>query len=339
MYSLEGKMREDILRVLSSLTDEELSLLDSSADGQRKLYSKPGRFIIERRTISNISTGEPTAPVCLHPHPRFCEFDKHSHDYVEIMYVCAGSVTHTIADESVRIDAGDLIIFGKSASHSIAAADIGDIGVNIVISTDLFENIVNTMHRDSSVNTRPLRTFMGKEQAYRVFRTSQSVEASNLLENMIFSYFVREQTDDYLLEQSIKLLFCYLCNISDGNVTQDDISYVESNKKKILKYIRTSYSTATLTECAYTLRLSPTYLSRWICANFGQSFKDLLMSERFSVACDLLATTSTPIGDIIIMVGYENSSHFHKEFKRRFGTTPLQYRKAHAVTGKENGVH
>ena len=153
---------------------------------------------------------------------------------------------------------------------------------------------------------------------------------------MIYSAVVLGKSDDYLLEQSVKLLLCYLCGISDVQSVQDEVSYAEGNKNKILKYVRTSYSTATLTECARVLRLSPTYLSRWVCANFGQSFKDLLMSERFSVACDLLATTATPIGEIIVKVGYENSSYFHKEFKRRFGVTPLQYRKTHSTQSKSD---
>ena len=52
------------------------------------------------------------------------------------------------------------------------------------------------------------------------------------------------------------------------------------------------------------------------------------MSERFAVACELLEKTEMPIGDIIVNSGYENSSYFHKEFKKRYGTTPHKYRKS-----------
>ena len=41
----------------------------------------------------------------------------------------------------------------------------------------------------------------------------------------------------------------------------------------------------------------------------------------------LLSATSMPVGEIINRVGYENSSYFHKEFKRRYGMTPNRYRK------------
>ena len=77
------------------------------------------------------------------------------------------------------------------------------------------------------------------------------------------------------------------------------------------------------------LGLSPSYLSRLVCASFGVSFKDLLMSARFDAAARLLSSTDMPIGDIINRVGYENSSFFHKEFKKRYGQTPNNYRKNH----------
>ena len=147
------------------------------------------------------------------------------------------------------------------------------------------------------------------------------------MESLIFSHLFRESTDEYLLEQSIKMLLYYLSSTNDTPHTSEEIPYSEQMKRKISKYIRTSYSTATLTECAKMLGLSPTYLSRWVCSYFEASFKELLMQERFSVACDLLRNTDTPIGDIITHIGYENSSYFHREFKKRFNTTPNAYRK------------
>ena len=77
------------------------------------------------------------------------------------------------------------------------------------------------------------------------------------------------------------------------------------------------------------LGLSPSYLSRTVCTLFGQSFKDLLMAERFEAAKELLSTTNMSIGEIINRVGYENSSYFHKEFRKRYAQTPGAYRKSH----------
>ena len=112
-------MREDILKYLSELNDEEISAKNTDSIPHKSMYSKSGRFIIERRTMSNISTGKTTAPICLRAHPRFSDFPDHTHDYVEFMYVCAGSITHNIGNMAVRVGCGDIIALGKNTKHSI----------------------------------------------------------------------------------------------------------------------------------------------------------------------------------------------------------------------------
>jgi AraC-like DNA-binding protein len=144
---------------------------------------------------------------------------------------------------------------------------------------------------------------------------------------MISSVICEGNAGGYVLRQSVNLLICYLSSLFSDEPS--DTSPKEKLKKRILGYIESSYSTATLTEAAEMLGLSPSYLSRLICEYFGVSFKKLLTDVRFETACGLLMSTDLPIGDIINRVGYENSSYFHKEFKKRFGMTPNNYRRSH----------
>lgn len=323
-------MRDEILKKLSALSAEEQFTPIEDRPSEQSMYSKSGRFIIERRTMSSISTGEATAAVCMRSHPRFRAFPSHTHDFIEIMYVCGGSITHEIGEQAVTVKAGDMIILGRDTRHSIKPSTISDIGINVIISADLFEVLLNTLRHESSLNTRSLKTLLdrGDDKRFYVFKSSEHVEISNLMESMIYSVVCKENIDPYVLEQSLKLLLCYLCALpSESSHDSGEDTYTEQIKKKIVKYIRSSYSTATLTEAAEMLGLSPTYLSRWIQKNFGVSFKELLMRERFAVASDLLRTAELPIGDIIVHIGYENSSYFHKEFKKRFGMTPNNYRR------------
>ena len=60
---------------------------------------------------------------------------------------------------------------------------------------------------------------------------------------------------------------------------------------------------------------------------FNETFKEMLCRKRFDVACDMLINTKLSVNDVILNVGYENSSYFHKQFKARFGMTPKEYRK------------
>ncbi|SMC61865.1 AraC family transcriptional regulator [Rhizobium sp. RU36D] len=55
-----------------------------------------------------------------------------------------------------------------------------------------------------------------------------------------------------------------------------------------------------------------------------------IMQPRFDLACGLLRT-SAPLAEIAVSSGYSDQSHMNREFKRRYGLTPLAYRTA--ITG------
>ena len=319
-------MKAEILERLSLLTEEEQYILIPE-HSSRPLYAKPGRFLIERRRISHLSLGEATAAVSIRPHPRFREFPVHSHDYIEIMYVCSGSITHVFGSREVRLETDDLIVLGKDTRHSIRAAGKEDIGINLIISTDLFESLCQTMRQNSRLSGKQFERLLGRDgPPYCLFCAKDSIPIRNLMESMISSVICEGNADGYILQQSLGLLLSYLAALS-AEETNEEGSYREQMQKRILNYVRTSYSTATLTEAAQMLGLSAPYLSRLCRQSFGEGFKELLMRERFCAACELLRTTAMPIGDIINHVGYENSSYFHKEFKSRYGMTPQTYRR------------
>ena len=59
----------------------------------------------------------------------------------------------------------------------------------------------------------------------------------------------------------------------------------------------------------------------------GTTFSKLLQEARFKESLRLLETTDLPVGDIIIAVGYENTSFFHNQFKERYQCSPFRWRK------------
>lgn len=57
---------------------------------------------------------------------------------------------------------------------------------------------------------------------------------------------------------------------------------------------------------------------------------DYIKYRRISFAARLLVTTSATVQEIIYRSGFNNRSHFYKEFDKRFGMTPKSYRAANA---------
>lgn len=64
-------------------------------------------------------------------------------------------------------------------------------------------------------------------------------------------------------------------------------------------------------------------------AELGQSPMQYLQELRLKKACQLLETTTMKITHIGLAVGYQDHSHFFRNFKKHFGVTPSEYRARH----------
>ena len=54
---------------------------------------------------------------------------------------------------------------------------------------------------------------------------------------------------------------------------------------------------------------------------------DVYKRQRLDKAAYLLRTSALTVGQVIELVGYDNTSYFHRAFRARFGLTPAAYRK------------
>ena len=122
-------MNVEILEQLSRITPEEQRLRDGEPL-DRTLYATGHGFEIEAAKL--LRQGQ---LITIRPHTRFVAFPRHSHDYVEIMYVCAGHTTHIIGGGTpVRLQAGELLFLNQRASHAIQRAEVGDVAVNFCLA-------------------------------------------------------------------------------------------------------------------------------------------------------------------------------------------------------------
>ena len=321
-------LKDYIINRLSAITDEERDLINGNSVLKKEIYSRSSNFRIEKGRISLDSYGTPTSPVLLRPNTRFASFPPHTHDYIELMYVCRGSITHVIGGEELCLGEGDIIILGKSTVHSIKKSGENDIGINMFISMDFFTSLCSRLQTNALLTDRIFDNLLQADGTqFYVFHTAGILPVENLIESMINSIITNDMADPLILQTEFELLTCYLAKLPESVTALYGMNADSEYSKRILiNYIKTSYKSATLTEAAGLLGLTPAYLSRWTKSKLGMPFKQLLMEKRFSVAVGLITETSTPINVIISDVGYENSSYFHKQFLRRYGITPKTMR-------------
>ncbi len=314
-------MNEEFIKRLSKISLEEQDILNGDKTIKKSFYTSKDSFNIEGKKLLSSSN------INIKVHTRFIDFPLHSHDYLEMMYVVKGKITHIINHEEIHLEEGDLLVMNKYLEHSIKKADINDIGVNFIITDEFLINVIEKMDKDLLLYKfieNNLKT-NGKSE-YLLFRLKNKLSILNILDNII--YLIEEKDDEYkLVQETTRLLFSYL-NIFDDILISDSRKETkeDSEKKIILNYIKKNIRFATLYELSKQLKYSIEYTSRKVKKLFDKNFKELLTDERILLASNLLKTTNLTVIEIINKVGYENKSYFHREFKKRYGETPHKWR-------------
>ena len=313
-------MEEYIISRLSKESEEELRLL-SGGELDRNLYTTEDEFVVRDARLRAGRAG-----ISVRTHTRYAAFPRHRHNYLEMMIVLDGRITHVIDGERITLTRGDVLLLNKHISHSIERAERTDIGVNVIMSDDFASAVAPEL--SGTVFSALFRENAKGDGAptFLHFTTGGERKYENLVENLLLEL-TGEEPDHVIMEKTVSLLLCALSRLPSlylgGNLprTQEEKRVLE-----ILSYIKNNFRSASLSELGGRLYLSVPYLSKFIKAHIGKSFKELLVEERMDRARELIFDTDMPIGEIIRAVGYENESYFHREFKSRFGETPLSMR-------------
>ncbi|RIX52472.1 response regulator [Paenibacillus nanensis] len=98
--------------------------------------------------------------------------------------------------------------------------------------------------------------------------------------------------------------------------------------RSVMKTIKDRMSeNITLKDIAQHFSFSPSYLGFLIKEKSGHTFNELLVQVRMEKACELLKEPGVKIYEIADQVGYRYLPYFSRQFKEKFGMTPLEYRK------------
>jgi AraC-like DNA-binding protein len=90
---------------------------------------------------------------------------------------------------------------------------------------------------------------------------------------------------------------------------------------------------ANVAEMAKTAGLGQSRFHALFRATTGQSPKQAQLTRLFDTAAEELVATALPVAEIAYALGYQNASSFNRQFKRRFGLTPSEFRAASRSRG------
>ena len=319
-------MRKELLEKLKRITPEEEQYLNGSDTVRAELYTEGSskQFIIDSGKL--LDKGR---LIEVRPHTRFVHFPKHKHNYVELVYMCSGSTTHILnGKETLVLKEGDLLFLNQNATQEILPASESDIAVNFVILPEFFNVSFSMMREENVLRDFLLSTLSGGDSllSFLHFSAKDILPVQNLLENMIWTIYEKHPATNTVIQTTMGLLLMNLSAFAENINKGLPDRYEENMVFTVLKYIETRYKDGTLAEISAEINEPAYFVSRLLKKHLNKNFKELLQERKLQQAVFLLKQSTLTVERIIVSVGYDNSSYFHRKFREKYGMSPKEYR-------------
>ncbi|MFA9466323.1 MAG: AraC family transcriptional regulator [Velocimicrobium sp.] len=318
-------MNEQLLEKLKPITKEEHHILEGECKIEKDLYMSTKENVIVAKKL--LESGN---LISVRTHTRFIHFPKHTHNYVEVIYMCCGSTHHIINGTDVLLEKGELLFLNQNATQEIYPAREDDIAVNFIILPEFFDYALKLMEAEENL----LRNFVidclrgeNRSSGFMHFKVAEVLPVQNLVENLIWTIRNKQQNKRNINQATMGLLILQLMNHMD-KVESEAENPQQRLMINILEYIEEHYRDGELSELADTLHYDIYWLSKEIKKQTGKNYTELVQSKRLSQAAFLLTYTTLSVMEVGMAVGYDNLSYFHRIFQNRYKLTPRKFRVA-----------
>lgn len=246
----------------------------------------------------------------------------HQHIFFELVYVLQGSATRRIEEALIPVSAGDYYVTDPFSAHCYEDTRDFEILSCLFLPEYIDRALADCPSISSLLSNRTLRFGIPVDLpiADRAFHdTDGSVKR-------IIKHMEREHTDQRT--GYMELLRCYLTQVLVCAARACETRVPHEAVTTVMEYLKSNYmqplSLQTLSQLAgYT----PQYLSSLFSEELGMSIQIFLQQLRIEEACKLLSRTKLSMADVAAAVGYQDSRHFSKVFRRYRNLSPREYRK------------
>lgn len=316
-------MTETIIEQLKAITPEEERILAGKKQIENELYMSAKTNVIDAKKL--LEAGK---LIQVRTHTRFIHFPEHTHNYIELIYMCSGSTHHVVNGEDVKLEQGELLFLNQKATQEIYPAEKNDIAVNFIILPEFFDYVLKMMETEENLlHDFVVNCLKGNNEGlgYLHFKVADILPIQNLVENLIWTIMNKQSNKRSINQITMGLLFLQLMNHMDRLET-DEGDGREQLLFRILSYVEEHYRDGTLAELADSLHYDICWLSKEIKKRSGKTYTELVQAKRLNQAAYLLQHTNMTVMDIGMAVGYDNLSYFHRIFQKRYEETPRKYR-------------
>ncbi len=239
---------------------------------------------------------------------------RHAHGFFECFYVTEGEIVHECDGKTESLAVGDAVLIGPGVYHK-------------------FTRNKTCIHRDLLISQKLM---------YEVC----SFLGENLYDDIAKRKFIRfklQPGDVLAYERQVFTFLSYydvtLRHIQEKFLTTSILNYVMFERKdeelpsndfksRCIFVINSSFSAPdAIRKITEELSFNQSYLCKRFKREFKTTLTDYINDLRIKHAAYLLQTTNYTQQKICESIGIESVSYFNKLFKKRYGTTPKQFRR------------
>ena len=240
--------------------------------------------------------------------------EKHWHRSIEIFAVFEGTLAFFINEEEYPLGSGEFILLNSNEIHSISSPE-----ANRTIVLQIPMNVLRNVETGEGLI---LFTHSPKRQESKIMELIGSL--SQELQERGSEYEWKVQSDFFML------VYLLLTKYRKREILPEEIRHYRKLNRlsTITGYIRENYTKElSLEMVADRFGYSPSYLSRMFRKYAQTNYKTYLQNVRIEYGFQELANTDHTIGEIALNNGFPNQKAFTREFKKKYGILPSEYRR------------
>ncbi len=246
----------------------------------------------------------------------------HWHEYFEIEMVLDGEGTNTINGTDYAIGKGTLCLFSTTDFHSIVLKTPGLRVFHVCIDQNIldFDIVSSLLHAEKN--------------GYYVLN---EVEYARVYMLMVMC--LEESGKNGVFHQKcmcniIEIILLLLLEKATGE--KRGIPASKNHIMKAISYMEMNFfNDPSLEETAAYVGLNKNYFCTMFRREAGKPFVRYLNDIKLGYAKKLLSSTELSVAEVCAKSGFHSLSSFLHEFKRRYETTPLQYRQKKRGDGSD----
>lgn len=255
------------------------------------------------------------------------EYEWHLHNFYEIIFIEEGTGLHLLNDLSMTYEPGDVFLLTPEDAHAF------EIKTKTLFSFIKFteqvfvELLANSSPRELG-NNSVASIFQARNQIGSFIKDTEDKKHLFHLLKVIQHEFKNSATYQHEITWNVfKSILLYLLRHAV------DLPKLASNKSDLLQSMLTymrlhaiDNEKMNIKAMATTFNLSKNYISSYIKKHTGLTLHHYVIQIKLNQAEHLLLQNNSTIGEIASRLGFNDSSHFNKIFKKYKGVSPTSYR-------------